>query len=653
MRTRLVIVVTCMGLWAAAVAGRLVQLQVVEQGRFAELAARQQQRLEELTPPRGTIYDVRGRRLAVSLDVASAFSDPTLPEFPGVAELVRRVSKALPDRDFSGLAQRFEPGRRFVWVARQLEPEEADRLQAAAIPGLRFETESRRYYPMGSVASHVLGFVGVDHVGLEGLEFLYDQEIRGTPGWRRVVHDGEGRPVERPGALAAQPGADLHLELDAAIQYVVERVLRRTVSDTRAAGGSAVVLDPRTGGVLALASMPDFDPAAFGSARPDHRRNRAVVDRWEPGSTLKMVTATAAIEAGLIDPEDRIDCLNGSITLDRGIRIRDHHPYGLLTFREVIAKSSNVGTIRVGLHVGATRLHDRLVAFGFGRRTGIDLPSESPGFLPSLSAWREPWSTAYISFGQGLASTSLQVANAFAATANGGTLYRPRVVARVVGREGVRERPPEVLGHPLTPATARVVTSLLEGVVAQGGTSTRAAIAGHQVAGKSGTGQQAESGGGYSDRVVASFVGWVPVREPRVVILVAVDNPRGAASEGGYVAAPAFREMASEILAYLGVPASEDELWNPPALAERSLSRVAARVLPIAPGPVPVSAEGDHVPDFVGLSARQAVLGSSRLGLDVRLHGQGFVQRQEPPAGTPLADVGSAVDLWLGEGVLR
>ncbi len=656
MSARVVLLVGALALWAAAVAGRLVQLQVVEHGRFGALAARQQQRLEELAPPRGAIFDAKGRRLAASMEVQSAFADPTLPEFPGVAPFVRQVEKALPARDLSGLRERFEPGRRFVWVARQLEPAEAERLEEARIPGLRFDTESRRFYPMGSLASHVLGFVGIDHVGLEGLEYLYDEEIRGTPGWRRVVHDGEGRPVERPGAVAPRPGADLHLEIDAAIQYVVERVLRRTVREHRAEGGSAVVLDPRTGGVLALASMPDFDPGSFATAGPDQRRNRAVVDHYEPGSTLKMVTATAAIEAGLVEPDDRIDCLNGAITLERGIRIRDHHPYGLLSFRDVIAKSSNVGTIRVGLHVGATRLHERLQAFGFGRRTGVDLPSETAGLLPPAESWREPWTTAYISFGQGLSATSLQIANAFAAVAGGGTLYRPRVVSRIVRRDGVEERRPEVAGRPLEPDTARVVTSLLEGVVEPGGTATRAAVPGHRVAGKSGSGQQvdlADVGAGYSDRIMASFVGWVPSRDPRLVILVAIDHPRNGPDEGGYVAAPAFREMATEILAYLGVPASDDRLWDPDDGAEPTLHRVAAAALPLGSEGTPRPVEAGGLPEFSGLSARQAVLASARLGLQVRLHGRGFVGRQSPPAGTPFEQVGPALDLWLQEGVAR
>lgn len=599
MTSRLAVALVALGLWSGALVARLVQLQVVEHAAYAQRAAVQQLEEVPVVPPRGTIYDARGREMAVSLAVESAYADPGEPGYPGEEELARRVREVLPDLEVSGerLAASISPGGRFVWVARQLAPEDSRALQAAAIPGLHFREERRRYYPMGELAAHVLGFVGVDHQGLDGVERRFDDFLAGEAVVREVVLDGSGRRTVPPTARwpEAVPGSDLRLTLDATIQHLAERELAAAVERHRARGGSVVVLDPESGAVLALANRPTFDPNDFRAVDPERRRNLAVTGAYEPGSTFKMLVAAAALEAG-IAPDVLIDCGMGSIVL-AGVRIRDHKPFGELTFAEVMERSSNVGAIHLGRRIGRERLQETMVDFGIGRPTGIELAGESAGLVVPVGRWRPELTAAYASFGQGLAVTPLQLASAFAAVANGGTLLRPRVVARIDHPEAARPGGPEVLGHPVGPRTARELTHLLEGVVAHG-TGSRAAIPGYRVAGKTGTGQKALPGRGYSDtRVVANFVGFAPAGRPALVILVAIDEPRGEI-HGGLVAAPVFRRIAAEALVYLGVPPDPDV---PPA--DGVVSEPPLHPLPAPDGAASVAGRAVPAPGRSGEAA--------------------------------------------------
>jgi cell division protein FtsI/penicillin-binding protein 2 len=361
---------------------------------------------------------------------------------------------------------------------------------------------------------------------------------------------------------APEPGRDLTLTLDAAIQHVVERELARAVEDSGAKRGTAVVLDPWSGAVLAMASYPGFDPNRFAGYPAERLGNPVVQEVYEPGSTFKMVTASAALAANLIDPHDVIDCELGGIRLG-SVLIRDHKRFGLLTFRDVIARSSNVGAIKAGLRVGRDRLHAQAAAFGFGSPTGIDLPGEAAGMLHPAAEWRRN-SVAYVAFGHEVTVTPLQLANAFAAVANGGTLHRPFVALERRGPDGAAERRsgPEVLGRPLAPTTARELERLLEAVVADG-TGKAAAVPGYTVAGKTGTAQKVVGGRYAAGRYIASFAGFVPARRPALVAAVVIDEPRPPLYHGGQVAAPAFAAMVEPILLYLGVPPdrAEPERW--------------------------------------------------------------------------------------------
>ncbi len=565
MKTRFVFVALFLGGWAAAVAGRLYYLQVERHEHYAARAAGQQRTVVELTPERGTITDARGRELAVSVEVDSAFAVPRDIEDP--AAVARGIAEALgwDAAETANLARQLESDRRFLWVARKLDPPLAEALRRRELPGVHFLEESKRYYPMRELAAQVLGYVGTDDRGLAGLELVYDAEIAGRPGRRTLLRDARRGTAAAPDLAVAAPlpGRDLQLTLDASVQHIVERELERAVRAHGARRGTAVFLDPATGGVLAMASSPGFDPNDFAAAPPERWRNRAIQDLYEPGSTFKVVTGAAALDSGLVAPGDIFDCEMGGITL-AGVRIRDHKPFGRLSFAEVMAKSSNVGMIKTALLLGDERLHRAVAAFGFGRPTGIDLPGESAGIAHPLGHWRrQPRHKAYVAFGQGIAVTPLQLAAAVGAVANGGTLLKPHVVVAVGSGGGSvpRHPTPPVAGHPLTPASAATLRALLENVVTVG-TGKGAAVPGYRVAGKTGTAQVPVAGGYSQSGYVPSFVGFAPAERPVLVGVVAVDEPAGWEYHGGQVAAPLFGAIAQQVLLYMGVRPDR----TPPAL---------------------------------------------------------------------------------------
>lgn len=539
-------------LWIAAVAGRLYYLQVERHDHYVSKAERQQQRVIKLDPPRGTIYDARGRELAVSVQVDSAYAVPSEVRDP--RDAAAKLAQAVPGLDARKLVRELERDREFIWVARKLDPPVAEAVRALKLPGIHFLPEAKRYYPMRELAAQVLGWVGTDNNGLAGLELLYDEKVAGKPGLRTVLRDASGAMVVAPGlsSAEAEPGQDLHLTLDAAIQHIVERELERAVEERGASRGMAVFLDPRTGGVLAMASYPSFDPNEFGRYSPARWRNRTIMDVYEPGSTFKIVTGAAALASGMVRAEDQFDCEMGGIVV-YGKRIRDHKPFGRLTFAQVLEKSSNVGVIKAALILGDKRLYDTIRGFGFGRPTGIDLPGEGSGILHPMERWGMR-GKAYIAFGQGISVTALQLASAVSAVANEGTLMRPHVVAGIGRGDAVKvsRTGPAVMGHPIPPATARELGHLLEAVVRQG-TGKGAAVEGYRVAGKTGTAQIPVRGGYSHSGYLPSFVGFAPVDRPVMVGVVAVAEPRGWEYHGGQVAAPVFGAIARQVLLYLGV----------------------------------------------------------------------------------------------------
>ena len=583
-------------LWFAALGARLYWLQVEKHDHYAKKAAQQHQRVLDLEPPRGTIYDARGRVLAVSVDVESVAANPQ--EILDAKTTASRLAKVL-HLDAPELERRLhaadDGGRDFVFVARKLDPPVADAVRALNLPGIHFLRESKRYYPMRELGAQVLGFVGTDHKGLAGLEAHYDRVIAGRAGRRTVLRDAHRRTLLSPrlATVEARPGADLHLTLDATIQYVVEKELAAAVEKNHARGGTAIVLDPHTGAILGMATLPSFDPNRFAAAPRGRWKVGAVADAYEPGSTFKMVTAAAVLAHGLLTPDDVLDCEQGGITL-AGVLIRDHDRYGKLTVRQVLAKSSNVGMIKLALLLGQQRLYEQVRALGFGERTAVDLPGESPGIVRPLRSW-SALSKAYVSFGQEVSVTTLQLARAMAAVANGGRLLRPHVVATVEGERGVeRLDEPFEQGQALTPAVAAQLEELLSEVV-RAGTGRQAAIDGYPVAGKTGTAQKVV-GGRYSHRYfVSSFVGYAPIGDPRLVGVVALDEP-WPVYYGGLTAAPAFASIARQVLLYWGVP-PQPGLAPPPEL-------------PLAPELQPPSEPDIGAPTVVLASAPPRVVGA-------------------------------------------
>ncbi len=554
---RLIILVVLAGIWMGAIGWRLLDLQIRDADRYRERAARQQRSEVVLNPMRGTIHDARGRTMAVSVEARTLYAETAKVNDPAALAAYIAPLVGSDEERIAELLQK--PGH--MPLARRLDRDLADRIDLSAFPGLYFLSESKREYPMGPLMAHVLGFVGTDR-SLAGLELRYDDEVAGESVRRHVLRDGQQRLVVVAGSLSEpKPGADLHLTIDATIQHLAERALRETIESMEASAGTVVILAPEDSAVLAMASYPAFDPNRFGDFGPRERRNRAIQDSYEPGSTFKTITAAGAFERQVVHADQIMDCGNG-LFRGEGLKIKDHKPFAELTFRTAIAKSSNVCVIKAGLLVGGEALKALVTTFGFGAVTGIDIGGEHPGIVQS-QAWDEK-KTAYASFGHGLAVTPLQLANAYAAIANGGTWNQPYIVS-AMEREGetVDMRPTGRSRRVISESTAYRVIRLIEEVVVSG-TGRKAAIAGYRVAGKTGTAEKSDSSGYSKTGRVAGFVGIAPARAPRLVCLVMIDEPT-VATGGGEVAAPAFQRIVSEVLFYLGAPPSRQPMgWSQP-----------------------------------------------------------------------------------------
>lgn len=613
------------------VAFRAYYLQVRGQEEWLRRAERQHQRVIPLTPRRGTIYDRNGEELALSIEVDSIYVNPN--QVKKATTVAREMAPMIGLRT-RALKAKLSSRRGFVWVKRQVSPAESMRVKSLGVKGVHFIKEHKRYYPNGSLGAQVLGFTGLDPHGLEGLELKYDGEILGEGGFLVTERDNLGRGIGAGEGLVsgARQGGSLKLTLDKNIQYIAEKELEAGVKAMRAKAGTALVLNPATGEILAMASQPDFNPNAFNKYGPGNYRNRAIADAYEPGSTLKTFLLAAALEQKVIHPGQKIYCEKGVYHVG-GKTIHDHHPYGSLSIAEVLKYSSNIGAAKIGKAMERERFYQALRGFGFGAATGIELPGESSGLLRPPEEWFEV-DLAAISFGQGLTVTPLQLATALSSVANGGYLMKPYLVERVVDGYGqvVESRGPKVVKRVLSAQTTKIITRMLEGAVEKGGTGTLAAVPGFKVAGKTGTAQKVDPvTGGYSrDRYLASFGGFVPADDPRLVILVMIDEPQGK-SYGGLVAAPVFSRIASQALSQMKVvpqqPVNGPRLAPLPVLVEDS-----APVMPVA-----AMANGKDgaplMPSFIGMSARQVLQTMERTGLNISLRGSGRVVDQSPRPG--------------------
>lgn len=663
-RARVAVLLGLLALGGAKVIHRAYDIQIEDRDQYS----RRYREEIEVESKRGNIYDRNGKELAVSVDLDSFFADPVALANNKVdlTSAARSLSQAL-GLDEQVVLQKLSSKRRFVWLKRRVSPKESAAVAKLGLlgKGIAARKEPRRYYPNLTTASHVLGFTDDSGAGVEGLERAFESRLRGATDKVSAILDARGgvlfseELIDRDRAQ----GKNLTLTLDSTIQVIAERELEFGVRAVEARAGSVVVMDPWTGEVLALANYPTFNPNHPGSADPAARRNRAVTDRFEPGSVIKTFTVAGALASGAISPHQRIDCEEGAMQVAE-YTIHDSHRFTELTPAEILAYSSNIGTAKIGAALGRAGLFRVLRRFGFGARTEIDLPAEAEGILRHYKRWYE-MDAATISFGQGMSATSVQLAAAMAAIANGGRLMKPLIVSRVTDADGnlIEEFAPTVRRQVVPSNVARLVGDMLTGVTAPGGTGTAAALDGYLVAGKTGTAQKADyAHGGYAaGKWVATFVGFVPADRPRLVISVAIDEPV-IDHYGGVVAGPVFRRIALESLRHLGVPPSHGG-GRLADIVKQKEARDEAEALASAEGAASRAAEADEprdgkheqealaegevrVPDLRGMGARAAVVALHKQGFVPALSGSGTVIEQTPAPGSH-APKGAAVTLVL------
>jgi cell division protein FtsI (penicillin-binding protein 3) len=528
----------------AVALGRAAWVQGVHGGTYSSQAERQNRETVVLPAGRGTIYDRNNEPLAIGEQATTVYADPRIVADPRTAALTAgKILRLDPNELYPLLANR---STGFTYVFRKADPVRADKLAKLQIGGFGFYPEELRTYPQKTVAASVLGYAGVDNRGLEGLEASLDKTLAGRDGSEVVVKDASGQAIDIIESRPEQRGKNVVLTLDSQIQANAESVLADTVRAWGARGGTAVVMDVRTGAVLAMANAPVFNANRFATTSADRRRNRAITDTYEPGSTFKLVTVTAALEDNVVSPTTAFTLPSSIKVADR--TIRESHARGTqrMTVKQIISESSNVGTVTIASRLGAGRLADWVSRFGFGKTTGIDFPGESPGIVLPLEEWSGS-TIGTVPIGQGIAVTPMQMVSAYATVGNHGVRNVPRLIHKIGGRTLPRATAKRIVRK----STARQVMAMLRDVVVEG-TGTQAAVPGYTVAGKTGTASKPENGR-YVAKYVASFVGLVPAKNPRLAILVAIDEPRGQIW-GGVVAAPAFAKIAKFDLQYLEVP---------------------------------------------------------------------------------------------------
>lgn len=548
---RLYVLAAALLLWCGGICIRLVYLQIFRYGKFEQRAQHQQQRTVEVSARRGIIYDRAGRELAMSVSVDSVFAVPSeIPDPAGTFSLISRITKADPRE----LLARCKAAKTFCWVARKADPETAARIRSLNLRGIYFQKESKRFYPKGGLAAQIIGYVGTDDEGLSGIERAYDDQLRGRPGEMLISVDARrkwfGSVEKQP-----EPGENIALTIDQEIQYIAERELDTAMAQTKAISGTVVVENPHTGEILALANRPTFDPNNTREITPEKLKDHAVSDVYEPGSTFKLVTISAALDENLTRPDEKFDCQMGSIVVF-GRRIHDWHPFGVMPVSDILAHSSDVGAIKIALRLGDERMYKYIRAFGFGQQTGIELPGETRGLAKPLNRWSKV-SIGAIAMGQEIGVSPLQLAAMVSSIANDGVLVGSRIVAATTQPQNA---PQTISFHAaqerraISPMTAALMRQMMQGVVLHG-TGKKAILEGYSSAGKTGTAQKIDPATHTYSRTkyIASFAGFAPVNNPAIVCVVILDSPIGG-HHGGEVGAPVFNRIAQQVLEYLHTP---------------------------------------------------------------------------------------------------
>jgi cell division protein FtsI (penicillin-binding protein 3) len=658
---RIVVVILGVSLWSICILVRLVELQIIEHDSFAQLALEKQLVIRPQPAPRGTIYDSKMEELALSVKVNAVVAEPR--RIQNIPDAARRLAEVL-ELDPAQLEKKMMKASKqaYLVIKHRIDPAVEKQIESLGIKGIYFEEESMRVYPNTDLASQTRGFVNVPGEGGAGIEMQYEKELKGKEGTVSFDVDAHGQSYQ---ATVLQPpvqGHSLVLSLDRSIQYITDRELADAVETSKAKSGIAIVMESETGRILALSNYPRFNCNTYNEYKEDYWRNRAVSDLFEPGSTFKVVVASAALEAGLTRPDEMIDCQMGSISIG-GHAFHDHQAYGLLSFSEILEKSSNVGAAKLGLRLGPQGLYEALRNFGFGSKTRVDLPGEIIGLVRDPKDW-SGLSIGAISFGQEVGVTSLQILGAINAIANGGYRVRPSLVDRTIDEKGdlVSVHTPERI-RILSTKTVEAVASAFEGVVLRG-TGKRAALEGYRAAGKTGTAQKTVNGRYAPSKYVSSFIGFAPLPAPRITVLVQVDEPQGV-HYGGDVCAPYFKKIAQESLLQLKTPPDKD-LLSPKLLqmaAAGNKTQLTAKQVQKKPLPdkknepeqssdvitTIVEQELVALPDFRGMSKRTVLNHCLDLGIRLQANGSGVAVFQSPEPGTKIA-IGATCSVTFAKG---
>ena len=621
-----------------ALISRAFQLQVLSGQKLKKLANRQHTTVLQLQAERGIIYDRNGEKLAISIMADSVCADPSKIIDP--AKTARQIA------DILGLARedvlkKLSAPRSFCWLARRISPEQSALVQNADIEGIFLVKEPKRFYPNGELAAHLLGFVGLDAHGLEGLEKKFDESLKGKPDKLAWARDAKGKKlllrVEKNETLEDDT-ENLVLTIDNRIQYLVETNLKEAVLDKGAKGGLAIVMDPKTGEILALANQMGFNPNNVAGLKPERWRNHAIADYYDPGSTFKPFLVAAAMEEKIIRESDRFFCENGSYKVaNRVIHEAQRKRHGTLTVREILKYSSNIGSAKIAQKMGKEKFHRYIQNFGFGSKTGIELPGESPGLVRPVKNW-VPVDTAMIAFGQGVSVTAIQLITAFSAIANEGVLMKPYIVWGIADQNNnlIKLYTPTVVRKVISPGTAKRLTAMLTDVVgAEDGTGKNAKMDNVAVAGKTGTSQKFDPARGVysSEKVRTAFIGFFPADNPQVAILVILDEPQRD-KWGGVASAPVFKKIGEQILNCF-----KTDIRETPVFEKDKMEKVELVSAQETLGPQSMVARDElSMPDFTGLTIREAMKKAKAESIELKISGNGWAVRQYPPANTPLGN---------------
>lgn len=646
---RVAVLLSVLLIMVVVLVGRIAWIQFMEGPMLATKVRGQLMDNKVLQSPRGTIYDRNGRELAVSCMTKSLYADPA--EIKDDKERTIAALAPVLGMPAAELAELLTGERRFVWIKRMLDADVsanvAQIIKEQELRGLGFVEESKRYYPNDMLLSQVLGFVGTDDIGLDGIEMTLDSTIKGRLSEQAIETDSRGIPIFKSifNFLPRKDGKSVKLTIDSTVQFIVEKSLDKAMGETRAKAATAIVMNTRTGEILAMASRPGYNPNQFGKYNAEAWRNRAVSIVYEPGSTFKSIVAAAALQEGKVTPEERfID--NGYIqVLDRQIKNWSGDSYGNISFIDIIKESINTGFVQVGMRVGAAKLNEYVRNFGFGKSTGVELPGEESGILFETNDMRES-DLATMSIGQSIAVTPLQLVTAVAAIANDGVLLKPHIVKEILNEDGsvVQATPTEVVRQVIRSDTAHTLANMMEKVVSEGG-GNKAHLPGYRFAGKTGTAERLnETGSGYqSGHYIASFVGFGPVEDPQIAVLIVIDDPDGI-YYGGQIAAPVFKEIAGQLVRYLNIPPSMSTVL--PAVPGQAPANQ-----PVVATPPPQAAANRStvvVPNLLGKTMREAGDLCNRAGLAMVPVGAGLAVQQNL-APTTVVAIGSEITVTFAQ----